>query len=179
MIGLDRGAWIIGFLWKYVCGSSRRITLSDHFWQHEQAVKRALSQEDRQRRTKTVCVCLCGRSCPFSQGAACSSSSYVSSFLPHLKHIIAGCICALLAWTLCRFRTRLEFNHHLSLKDKSHIHTQDGGTISVSQVCQNLLLSSVVSLSFIPLARVYFLICVYSVSESVFCAVFGGWSECY
>jgi len=49
---------------------------------------------------------------------------------------ITGCICVTLAWTLHRFRSRLECNHHLSLMHTSHIHTQDG------QTSQSALLSS-------------------------------------
>lgn len=68
---------------------------------------------------QSLCVCVCGRSWPFSEGAGCSNSSCVSAFFNRVKHIIAVCG--------VRLRTRPEFNHHLFLKDTSHIHTEDNG----------------------------------------------------
>lgn len=136
-----------------MCQSSRRITLSDRFWHQQQAIKRALSQKDRQRHAKSVCVC--GRSWPFSEGAGCSNSSCVSAFFNRVKHIIAVCG--------VRLRTRPEFNHHLFLKDTSHIHTEDNGQCIYQGSLPKPPGLPLSSSSFFP--ALYFLINAFSLSE--------------
>lgn len=59
-IGLEQGVWIIGFLYKSVSKQHKdhTHTLSDHFWQQQPAIKRALTQT----KIDKLCVCVVGLS---------------------------------------------------------------------------------------------------------------------
>lgn len=57
--GLNCGIWTISFLQKSECLNSRKVTLSNHFWPKQQAIKRAFSQKDKDSVLVYVCVHTC------------------------------------------------------------------------------------------------------------------------
>lgn len=131
MIGWEQRVWRTGFGYGCVCGSSRGITLSDHFRQRWQDMKRALTQKD------SLCVSVCLFYFSWSPAASvrrCPGSSV--DLEPGASLIL-----------ICLWRTLHTFTPRIT------------GTISVRRdLPTNLLISSVVLLCFTPVLLLVVLI---------------------